>query len=273
MDATSKLIYRDKGILPPDIVRTLAFFVFPIVFVGTIFLVVAALWIRDWLLFIGAMIFLCFGLIAVFGLNSVEIWVSAGNLIQKENPFNFFPHKPIQLNSIENIEIIPVRQNYSTHYRITFFLKNDERILFTFTKSQEQALEINKIIQDNIPGSKEMERGHELLGKGQYSQAISEFNRAIAANPDNFEAYVFRGKAKWCNQDLQGALVDYNCAIELDDNASMVYMDRSFLFDELGMPELALLDLEKHGKLLPKVQAHPNFITYRQKLWKKTGRL
>ncbi len=156
---------------------------------------------------------------------------------------------------------------------VTVRLRNDERILFTFTKSQEQALEINKIIQDNLPGSKEVERGLELLANGQYSQAISEFNRAIAANPDNFEAYVFRGKAKWCNQDLQGALVDYNRAIELDDNASMVYMDRSFLYDELGMPELALLDLEKHGKLLPKIQAHPNFIAYKQKLGEKTGRL
>ena len=168
MDANSKLIYRDKGILPPDIVRTLAFFVFPIVFVGTIFLFGAAVWTREWLLFIGALIFLCFGLIAVFGLNTVEIWVSEGNLIQKENPFNFFPHKPIQLNRIENIEIIPVWHNY----RITICLKNDERILFTFTKSQEQALEIIKLIQDNSPGKRETERGHELLANGQYSQAM-----------------------------------------------------------------------------------------------------
>ncbi len=42
MDDTSRLIYQDKGILPPDIVRTLGFFVVPIVFGGTILMIGAA---------------------------------------------------------------------------------------------------------------------------------------------------------------------------------------------------------------------------------------
>ncbi len=161
---------------------------------------------------------------------------------------------------------------HSKHYSIIIYLKNGERIQFTSTKSHEQALEITKIIQDNFPGSKEVARGHELLANGQYSQAISEFDRAIVTNPHNFEAHVARGMAKWCNQDLQGALIDYTRAIDLDENEGMVYMERAFLYDQLGMHELALLDLERHGELLHKVQEHPNFIAFRQKLKNKTGR-
>lgn len=61
-------------------------------------------------------------------------------------------------------------------------------------------------------------RGHEKRNSGDYDGAIAEFDRAIELDPDDAGAYHGRGEAKRGKGDYDGAIADCDRAIELDPN-------------------------------------------------------
>ena len=61
-------------------------------------------------------------------------------------------------------------------------------------------------------------QGHEKRNRGDYDGAIAEFNSAIELDPDNAGAYHGRGEAKRGKGDYDGAIADCDRAIELDHN-------------------------------------------------------
>lgn len=58
--------------------------------------------------------------------------------------------------------------------------------------------------------------GQKQLFDNEFTQAINTFNRIISYYPDNVDAYLFRGIAKYELSDKNGAEMDFLKAVELD---------------------------------------------------------
>ncbi|QNI77565.1 TPR repeat family protein [Synechococcus sp. MVIR-18-1] len=59
-------------------------------------------------------------------------------------------------------------------------------------------------------------QGVEKYEVGNYQGAIADWNKAIEINPQDALAYYNRGLAKYDSGDHQGAIVDYNKAININ---------------------------------------------------------
>jgi tetratricopeptide (TPR) repeat protein len=71
-----------------------------------------------------------------------------------------------------------------------------------------------------------MRDGLDKAAKGDFNGAIADYNRAIDLNPNLAEAYNNRGLARSHQQDFNGAIADYNRAIELNPNLAEAYNNR-----------------------------------------------
>jgi tetratricopeptide (TPR) repeat protein len=69
-------------------------------------------------------------------------------------------------------------------------------------------------------------RGTELLTRGQYDEAIAEFDQALAINPLG-ESYYNRGLAYFFKKDLDKAIADWNNAIRLNVSDGRAYRQRA----------------------------------------------
>ena len=69
-------------------------------------------------------------------------------------------------------------------------------------------------------------RGNAKQEKGDIDGAITDFNQAIEINPKYSEAYNNRGDAKLATGDLNGSIDDYNRAIEINPKYSIAYYNR-----------------------------------------------
>jgi len=58
-------------------------------------------------------------------------------------------------------------------------------------------------------------RGSSYYHKGQYDQAISDFNKALEINPKDADAYSNRGTAYREKGQSDQAIVDFNKALEI----------------------------------------------------------
>ena len=69
-------------------------------------------------------------------------------------------------------------------------------------------------------------QGVEKYEVGNYQGAIADWNKAIEINPQDALAYYNRGLAKYDLGDHQEAIVDYNKAIEINPQYSLAYLNR-----------------------------------------------
>jgi tetratricopeptide (TPR) repeat protein len=89
-----------------------------------------------------------------------------------------------------------------------------------------------KVELAKLPGRQNLNAAdYYLQGVTQYERndlvgALIHFNRAIALNPKDAEAYNSRGNVKKRQNDLAGALADYNQAIALSPDYAIAYYNR-----------------------------------------------
>jgi len=86
-------------------------------------------------------------------------------------------------------------------------------------------------------------RGTEKLAKGDYDGAIEEFNRAIQLKPAYADAYTGRGTAKLAKGDNDGAIEEFNRAIQLKPQFADAYTGRGNAKRAKGDIDGANLDL------------------------------
>jgi tetratricopeptide (TPR) repeat protein len=111
-----------------------------------------------------------------------------------------------------------------------------------------------------IEGKKEparQDREHKRKGKtlaqqGEYAQALSELDQALALNPKDAESYTRRGGIYTLQKQYDKAINDFNQALELNPRSAKAYYNRALAYYYQGKYDQALADLQKTIELKPK---------------------
>ena len=90
-----------------------------------------------------------------------------------------------------------------------------------------------------------VDAGIEKGKSGDLQGAITDFNKAIEINPQDAYAYYNRGLAKSYLKDYQGAIADYNKAIEINPQDADAYTNRGSAKQALGDNQGACVDVKK----------------------------
>ena len=89
--------------------------------------------------------------------------------------------------------------------------------------------------------------------KGQYDQAISHYNQAIAINPTFASAYTSRGVAyAQSGGQYDQAISDFSKAIEISPQFAKAYKDRGFAYYKKGQYDQAISDYGKALEINPR---------------------
>ena len=88
-------------------------------------------------------------------------------------------------------------------------------------------------------------RGIAKDAQGDYAAAIADFNRAIALEPDDADAYHNRGIAKDAQGDYAAAIADFDRAIALEPDDADVYHNRGVAKAEQGDYAGAIADYDR----------------------------
>ena len=101
----------------------------------------------------------------------------------------------------------------------------------------------------SLSASDYFDRALKKQNQGDNQGAIVDYNKAIEINPNYSLAYYGRGLAKYDLGDKQGAIVDYNKAIELNPNLADAYYNRGNSYQQLGENQRALADFREAARL------------------------
>lgn len=93
--------------------------------------------------------------------------------------------------------------------------------------------------------------GESALNEGKPAEAFDLFSCAIELDPENVVAFIDRGVSHYFRGQFEDALVDYTTAIELDDQAINGWNNRGWVYNRLRQPELAIADFEQALALNP----------------------
>ena len=76
--------------------------------------------------------------------------------------------------------------------------------------------------------------GNDYAKKGQYDQAISDFNKALEISPRDAKAYSNRGIAYKKKGQYDQAISDYNKALEINPRYPEAYFNKALTYDKMG---------------------------------------
>jgi tetratricopeptide (TPR) repeat protein len=65
-----------------------------------------------------------------------------------------------------------------------------------------------------------MERAYDLRKKGDFGRAIEIYSKAIETGTSTWVVYFYRGQCRQSAGDLQGAIADYQKAVEINPKYS-----------------------------------------------------
>lgn len=95
-------------------------------------------------------------------------------------------------------------------------------------------------------------RGREKMQRQDYRGAMSDFNAAIAQNPNNADIYYNRGLLLFELGDELGALWDFDDTLLRNPRHAQAYLHRAGLRLNLGLRSGAMQDLQLAAKLFSK---------------------
>ena len=94
-------------------------------------------------------------------------------------------------------------------------------------------------------------RGRQFLMDNKYAEAINNFSIILKSDSTLYDAYYFRGIAKYNLNDHVGAQDDFSQAIKFNPIHTAAYNYRSINYISLGKYDEALADLESATELRP----------------------
>ena len=109
---------------------------------------------------------------------------------------------------------------FARHKRIT--------LLFVFLLFGELLAGCNVIVSSEAAGLTEL--GAQEMQGGDPKNALANYNKALALDPNYAMAYNRRGLVYLNQNDMEKALADYNKALELDPKLDKAYNNRGFVY-------------------------------------------
>jgi tetratricopeptide (TPR) repeat protein len=94
-------------------------------------------------------------------------------------------------------------------------------------------------------------RGLAYGRKGDYDNAIADFDEAIRLKPNDAEAILGRGFAYEKKGDYDNAIKDFSKAIELEPNDAEAFNNRGFAYRKKGEHDKAIADFDEAIRLKP----------------------
>jgi len=94
-----------------------------------------------------------------------------------------------------------------------------------------------------------LEKGRQAFVAGNWSEALKAFHHAIELNPQNTEAYFYRGNIYDELGHDEQAIADYNKVIKLNPVHIDAYLRRGFAYNNLGQSTKALNNIKIAAKL------------------------
>ena len=88
------------------------------------------------------------------------------------------------------------------------------------------------------------QRADTIYQRGEYEEAIANYNMAIRLDPNNPETYHQRGLAKFQLERHEEATVDFDMALDINPDNAEVYYDRGLAKYRLGKNEEAIVDFD-----------------------------
>ena len=102
-------------------------------------------------------------------------------------------------------------------------------------------------------------RGAELVGRGEYAQALAQFDRALAIKPQSAETHYNRGLALHRLGRSDEAIESYGRVIAIRPGLADAHNNRGVVFRDLGRYDEALEDYDRAIALNPSsAEAHNN---------------
>ena len=113
-------------------------------------------------------------------------------------------------------------------------------------------------------------RGTTYDALGQHAQALADYGRALALDPNDATAYYNRGTTYDALGQHAQALADYGRALDLDPTLAQVYTNRGNTYEALGQHAQALAD---YGRALDLDPTYAKAYLNIGVLWANQGRL
>ena len=104
---------------------------------------------------------------------------------------------------------------------------------------------------DSTKASVYTRRGYAKTSMGDHEGALADFDRAMEIRPRYARAYSNRGNAKYNMGDYKGALADYNWAIKINPQYAVAHSNRGNAKHNMGDHEGALADYNRAIELSP----------------------
>lgn len=125
------------------------------------------------------------------------------------------------------------------------------------------------------PNAKDLNTsGIEKLKNEDFEGAMEDFNKAIEKDPEHAEAYLHRGYVYGSGGELQEALSDFSKAIAIDSAYIEAYYNRGFIYRFFEEYDKAIADFNKVIALNPDdTEAYVHRALIRGRLGDKDGEL
>ena len=108
---------------------------------------------------------------------------------------------------------------------------------------------------EGVPeASAHVSSGTEKQKFGDYDGAIADFDRAIEIDPQNVGAFVNRAVCKQAKDDHLGAIADWDRALELKPDDGGWYVNRGIVKEAVGDHEGALADYDRAAEVEPEYE-------------------
>lgn len=95
-------------------------------------------------------------------------------------------------------------------------------------------------------------RGVGYAAKGDYDNALADYDKSIGVDPTYARAFDSRGNAYYSKRDYDRAIADYGQAIKLDPNSAIPLRNRALAYRVKRDYDRALVDLNEALRLDPK---------------------
>lgn len=88
-------------------------------------------------------------------------------------------------------------------------------------------------------------RANSFLTNGEFDLAVVDYNKALELNQNDTWSYVNRGMAFYNKKNYELAILDFSKAIEISPKEAKIYFKRADAFEKKGKTEEALADYKK----------------------------